>query len=178
MWRRGPPASARRFFRAHRTRRQWRRQIADPLFYLRAVIVVAGLALVAVPAATDGLLALTKPLQGGDGPCRILRVVDGDTLTIWCTATGMERARLQGFDAPELFSPGCAEELLAGQKAKWALRGMVLGADRLRIARGGMDRYDRRLVTMWVDGQPLARRMVQAGHARAYGGEMRDGWCG
>jgi micrococcal nuclease len=171
MWRR-------KGLHRYRQRRSLWSRIADPLFYLRAVIGVAGLALVAVPAATDGLLAVIRPLEGADGPCRILRVVDGDTVTIWCAGMQIERARLEGFDAPELFSPQCAEELLAAQKAKWALRGMILGAERLRLTRGGTDRYDRRLATIWADGQPLARRMVRAGHARAYGGGGRQGWCG
>lgn len=159
-------------------RRSLLSRLFDPLFYLRAVVVVAGALLFAVPAVTDAVVALAKPMQSTDGPCRVLRVVDGDTVTIWCAVTGMERARLVGFDAPELFSPGCAAELLAAQQAKWALRGMILRADRLRMTRGGTDKYQRRLVTMWLDGQSLAGRMVQAGYARAYGGGMRHGWCG
>jgi micrococcal nuclease len=153
-------------------------RIFDPVVYLRTAVVAAGLALFAVPFATDAVVAIAKPLQGANGPCRILRVVDGDTVTIWCATTGVERARLDGFDAPELFSPKCGAELLAAQKAKWALRGMILAAARLRLAHGGLDRYDRRLVTLWVDGTPLARRMVQAGYARTYGGGARTGWCG
>jgi micrococcal nuclease len=165
-------------FGGQKPRRSVLARVFDPLFYLRAVVVVAGALLFAVPVVTDAVVAVAKPLQSADGPCRVLRVVDGDTVTIWCATTGTERARLMGFDAPELFSPGCAAELLAAQQAKWALRGMILRADRLRMSRGGVDRYRRRLVTMWVDGQPLATRMVQARYARDYGGGERHGWCG
>jgi micrococcal nuclease len=152
--------------------------MADPVFYLRAVIVAASVALVIVPLLTDGALAVARPMASADGDCRVLRVVDGDTVTVWCPGSGVERARLAGFDAPELFSPGCSAELLAAQKAKWALRGVLLSGGDLRLERGGLDRYDRRLVTVWVGQRPLARLMIQGGHGRSYGGGLRRGWCG
>ncbi len=157
--------------------KRWWQRIADPVIYLRAVIVVASVGLVVVPMLADGALAVARPIAADDGDCRILRVVDGDTVTIWCPASGVERARLAGFDAPELFSPGCTAELISAQKAKWALRGMLLSGGDLRLERGDLDRYDRRLVTVWLGQVPLARRMIQGGHARQYGGGARGGWC-
>jgi micrococcal nuclease len=161
-----------------RPKKRWWQRMADPVFYLRAVIVVASVALVIVPMLADGALAVARPMASADGACRVLRVVDGDTVTIWCPASGVERARLAGFDAPELFSPRCSAELLAAQKAKWALRGMLLSGGDLRLERGGLDRYDRRLVTVRVGQMPLARLMIQGGHGRSYGGGLRAGWCG
>ncbi len=149
----------------------------DPVFYLRAVIAVSVVALVVVPFLADGALAVARPVASAAGDCRVLRVVDGDTVDLWCGATGFERARLDGFDAPELFSPKCGAELLAAQKAKWALRGMLLADGDLWMDRGGLDRYQRRLVTVWVGQVPLARRMIQGGYARSYGGGLRGGWC-
>lgn len=152
--------------------------MADPRFYLRAVILVAGLALVAVPLLTDGFLAIARPIAFGTDSCRIVHVVDGDTADIWCSGSGVERARLVGFDAPELFSPKCVSELIAAQKAKWALRGYLFDATDLRLQRGRLDRYDRRLVTLWLGAAPLSQKMIRGGYGRAYGGGLRSGWCG
>ena len=166
----GPPGPPRR------TRRWWQK-MADPLFYLRAVVVISGLALVAIPLVADGALAVVRPITQGTDNCRILHVVDGDTADIWCPATGTERARFVGFDAPELFSPNCVAELIAAQKAKWALRGYLFGTADLRMQRGKLDRYDRRLVTLWLGSGPLSQKMIAGGFARAYGGGARFGWC-
>lgn len=152
--------------------------MADPRFYLRAVILVAGLALIAIPLLTDGVLAVARPIAFGADNCRVVHVVDGDTADIWCNSTGLERARFTGFDAPELFSPKCVSELFAAQKAKWALRGYLFGASDLRLQRGRLDRYDRRLVTLWLGPKPLSQTMINGGYARAYGGGSRLGWCG
>ncbi len=157
--------------------RRWWQKLADPLFYLRAVIVASGLALVGLPLLTDGVLTVTRPIAFGADNCRILHVVDGDTADIWCSTNGMERVRFVGFDAPELFSPDCLSELVAAQKAKWALRGFLFGNADLRLQRGGLDRYQRRLVTLWIGATPLAQKMVKAGYARPYSGGFRSGWC-
>ncbi|OYX41466.1 MAG: hypothetical protein B7Z02_15560 [Rhodobacterales bacterium 32-67-9] len=96
---------------------------------------------------------------------------------MWCPGRGNSTARLTGFDTPELFSPACASELAAAVRAKWALRLMLLGAGEVRLVREGTDRYGRALVAAFVDGAPLARGMIAAGHARAYAGGPREGWC-
>jgi micrococcal nuclease len=154
-----------------------RATIFDPLFYLRAVIVISCLALVVLPLLTDGALAISQPLKSGDTSCRVVRVIDGDTLDLWCSGSGFERARLVGFDAPELFSPDCTSELIAAQKAKWALRGILLTGKVLSLKRGRSDKYDRRLVMITVDGNLLSHRMIEDGHARAYGRGQRQSWC-
>ena len=157
--------------------RTWWQRILDPLFYLRAVRVVSGLALVALPLLTDGVLAIARPIAFGADSCRVLHVVDGDTADIWCATSGTERVRFVGFDAPELFSPDCLSELVAAQKAKWALRGYLFGNADLRLQRGRLDRYQRRLVTLWIGATPLAQKMISAGYAKPYGGGVRSSWC-
>jgi micrococcal nuclease len=157
--------------------RRWWHRIADPLFYLRALIAASMMALLVIPLVADAALALARPITSGTDQCRVLHVVDGDTADIWCAATGFERARLVGFDAPELFSPKCAAELIAAQKAKWALRATLLGDADLRLQRGKLDRYDRRLVTIWVGQHLLAKRMIADGYARGYDGGLRQTWC-
>ena len=157
--------------------RRWWQKMADPLFYLRAVIVVSGLALVGLPLLTDGVLAVARPIAFGADNCRVVHIVDGDTADLWCGSSGVERARFVGFDAPELFSPNCVSELLAAQKAKWALRGYLFSTADLRLQRGRLDLYQRRLVTLWLGAVPLSQKMIEGGYARAYGGGVRSGWC-
>ncbi|MDI3335036.1 thermonuclease family protein [Defluviimonas aestuarii] len=154
-----------------------RNRLADPRFYLRAVIGLATVGLVVLPGIADATLSILRPLAGGEESCRIYQVVDGDTVRMWCPGRGNVSARLKGFDTPELFSPQCASELAAAVKAKWALRLVLWQADEVRIVREGTDRYDRALVTVFIDGAPLARRMIADGHARAYGGGIRQTWC-
>lgn len=157
--------------------RRWWQRLADPLFYLRAVIAVAAIALLIVPMLADGALAVARPISVGTAKCRILQVVDGDTVNLWCDKTGFEKARLVGFDTPELFSPKCAAEAIAAQNAKWALRATLLSGKSLRMERGKLDRYGRRLVTIRVNGAALSDLMIKSGNARAYGGAARQGWC-
>lgn len=153
------------------------RRVLNPLVYLKAVIVLAGLMLVILPYGTDLVTAATKTAVAADGDCRVLTVVDGDTVTLACDGTGVERARLLGLDAPEKYSPKCAAELVAAERATWALRMMLLQAERLELTRDGEDRFGRTLVRLVADGEDVARRMIRAGHARAYGGGLRGSWC-
>lgn len=151
------------------------------LWRLRQRLVWVLVAVVGIPALMDGALGALRPVQDGGqdgaGSCRITQVVDGDTLRLWC-ADGLARVRLTGFDAPELYSPKCFAETVAAQQAKWALRWMIWQADDLRISREGRDRYDRPLVALSDGNALLADAMIAAGHARAYGGGVRAGWCG
>ena len=149
--------------------------MADPVFYLKAVIGIAALGLIALPYGADAVNLILAP-KAADG-CRVVSVTDGDTVRIWCPAKGIEKARIMGYDTPEVFSPSCASELARGYAATWALRRMLFGAEELTIVRRGYDRYDRVLIFMAVDGEPVARRMIDGGHARAYAGGKRGSWC-
>lgn len=157
-------------------RRLWRR-IADPVVYLKLVMIVAGFGLIVLPYGADVVNAALKPVMSEDGTCRVLLVVDGDTVKLVCPGRGVQTARLLGFDTPEKFSPQCAGELIAAEQATWALRGMIFAADRLAVQHDGTDRYGRALVRLTLDGVDVARRMIRAGHGRAYSGGLRGGWC-
>jgi micrococcal nuclease len=156
-----------------------RRRVPGPrwLWQLRRRLTWVLIAFVAVPAALDAGIGVMHPVQVGGEICRIMQVIDGDTVTLWCTGQGAARARLTGFDTPELYSPQCLGEAVAAQQAKWALRLMLIGAADLQIIRGGADRYGRSLVALSDGPMPIADRMIAAGHARPYGGGQRDGWC-
>ena len=131
--------------------------------------------MIALPYAADGVGLVVAP-QGSDG-CRVASVIDGDTVTLWCPETGWERTRLLGFDTPEKFSPGCVGEFTAALKAEWALRRAILDATELRVEMGRLDRFERRLASLMLDGQDVANLMIASGHARAYQGGLREGWC-
>jgi len=115
-------------------------------------------------------------ISGGTA-CRVVRVIDGDTVRIYCPGRGFDLARLIGFDTPEVFSPRCFGEWWAGTKASWALSRHLWTADEVKIVLSGTDRYDRRLATLFVDGRNIAPTMIADGHARPYAGGRREGWC-
>lgn len=138
------------------------------------ILLVAGLTLV---FGRDGIGYLGARVAGTT-TCRVTSVVDGDTIRVYCPGQGIERARLMGFDTPEVFSPRCASELWAGTQATWALQRRLWSADKVAIAFRGRDRYGRRLAILWVDGVNIARPMIEQGYARPYHGGHRRGWCG
>ncbi|NHB78024.1 thermonuclease family protein [Rhodobacter calidifons] len=153
------------------------RRLADPRFYLKSVIVLGLGGLVLVPTVADLVNAGMKTVASAQGDCRILRVVDGDTLSLICPEDGMVSARLLGFDTPEKFAPKCLAEFIAAEKAAWALRTLIQKADRLSLKRQGTDPYGRMLVRLELDGVDVARAMIRAGHGRQYGGGLRGTWC-
>jgi len=130
-------------------------------------------ALVLLPPLSDFLLGL-RPVVSG---CRVVHVVDGDTVDFNCPGEGVIRARITGFDAPELYSPQCAGEAAAALASQTYLRWVLGTAGQLKVVLGGTDRWDRRLVEVFVDGERVADEMIAAGHARAYDGAARAGWC-
>jgi len=139
------------------------------------VRLIAGgvLALAALPQMGDYAMSL-RPMQGD---CRVLQVIDGDTVLLDCAGEGSFRARLLGFDTPEVFSPACAGEALKGALATQKLRALVWSAEEIAVGLRGTDRYGRRLVDMVLDGESVANAMIAAGLARPYAGAARQGWC-
>lgn len=152
-----------------------RSRFARPQFYLKAVIGVGIVGLAVLPIAADAVGILISPKE--ENGCRIVSVIDGDTVRLWCPEHGMQKARLVGFDTPEVFSPNCASEFARGQQATWALRWALFRVEEMSLVRRGHDRYGRVLLFVALDGTPLARTMIDAGHARFYSGGQRESWC-
>ncbi len=121
----------------------------------------------------DAAMGLWK----GQGQCRVVAVIDGDTVSIWCGGTAFDRARLTGFDTPEVFSPQCAAERWLGLRAIVALKGAMWSARRIHLDPGARDRYDRVLVRMTIDGRSVGNGLIAQGLARPYSGGRRQGWC-
>ncbi len=155
--------------------RRPRRRPVDPALWLKATIVLAGAGLVVLPLVADGVTAAFGPTNGTG--CRVVSVIDGDTVRMWCQPRGLFTARLAGFDTPEVFSPHCAAELAKGTAATWALRRILWSGEVLSLTYFGPDRYGREIVGLAIDGRPVADRMISEGHARPYDGGPRQGWC-
>lgn len=153
------------------------RRLADPRFYLKGVIVLGLGGLVLVPTIADLVNAGMKTVSSAQGDCRIIRVVDGDTVSLICPEDGMVSARLMGLDTPEKYAPKCLAEFIAAERASWALRTMIQKAGRLSLEQQGTDQYGRMLVRLELDGVDVARAMIRAGHGRQYGGGLRGTWC-
>lgn len=158
----------------------WRRllrHILNPVVYLKLVMILAGSGLIVLPYGADVITAALKPVASADGNCRVLVVIDGDTIKLVCPDRGVGTARLLGFDAPEKFAPRCMAELVAAERATWGLRGLIFGAKALAVVHDGTDRYGRALVRLTLDGQDVARSMIRAGYGRTYSGGLRGSWC-
>lgn len=153
------------------------RRLVDPRLWLKLGLGGGALVLILLPTLADLANAALKRVEGAGGACRILRVIDGDTVTLMCPGDGMQSARILGYDSPEKFSPQCLAELVAAERASWALRTLIQKADRLAVLRDGVDRYGRLLVRLELDGIDVSRAMIRAGHARQYSGGLRGIWC-
>ena len=100
-----------------------RGRAAVPWSGVRAFAYGAAL-LLAGPSLVDLAHGVTPDANG----CRLVKVIDGDTLVLACDGFGVFRARLVGFDTPEIFTPAMAEKKLmtpppcAGSNARPTLR--------------------------------------------------------
>lgn len=125
-------------------------------------------------SAEDGMPSnLATSIEG----CLIRSVYDGDTIRITCNDKETS-ARLVGFDTPELSKPGCEAEAIAARAARDTLIALIQDAQSVSISHQGLDRYQRDLVRLHVDGRDVADLMVGAGLARKYDGRARQTWCG
>lgn len=114
-------------------------------------------------------------------PAEVLRVIDGDTfearVNLWPGLDVTTRVRLRGIDAPEL-KARCGEERVKAEAALDALRAL-LDEGEVNISHVTLDKYGGRVVAsastqMTPD---VSAALLNAGHARRYGGGHRDGWC-
>jgi len=155
----------------------WRRvlgaeQRAAVFWFLGFALVAGGYGAMA-PVVDDWRSAM-RPMTRD---CRVAGVVDGDTVDLACLGKGMLRARIVGYDTPELFSPGCAAEAEAAARARQALASWTRQATSTEVAFLGRDDYGRALVDMRLSGQRVAEGMVGGGYGRRYSGHLRGGWC-
>ena len=91
---------------------------------------------------------------------QVLRVIDGDTITIITDARQTKKIRLSEIDTPERDQPW-------GRQASRALSKKV--ANKSIVAKvSGVDRYDRVIAEIFVEERNINHEMVSEGHAWAY----------
>ena len=136
----------------------------------------------------DSTIDNTPPfiLRGNRLPCRILRVIDGDTVDLVTDAfpviQGMHRfrCRLAGIDAPEhkplKSKPNRLEEIAAAHRSTEALdRRQKETNGVLLVDFQGADKYGRLLVILYdVNEESINQWLIREGYAVAYDGGKKD----
>ncbi|MDZ4691595.1 thermonuclease family protein [Terricaulis sp.] len=134
-------------------------------------------------AFTFGAMALA-PLDTAQGePSRSTaatqtanwRVIDGDTFEDLDTG---DRYRLENIDTPETGGRArCTAERQLGDRATRQARALITSANSLDVRRTGrIDRYDRIIAFIEVDGRDLGELLIAEGLARPWRGR-REPWC-
>jgi endonuclease YncB( thermonuclease family) len=103
------------------------------------------------PAVTSG----GQTLSG-----RVIRVADGDTVTVLDSLNTQHRIRLQGIDAPE-------SHQAFGTQSKKSLSDMVFGKD-VSVFYNKTDQYGRLVGKILLDGKDINLEQVKAGMAWHY----------
>lgn len=129
----------------------------------RAILAIALCACAAPAAAADR----------GPMPCRVSRVIDGDTVVcdlslgygVWLMARPV---RLSGIDAPELPTP-------EGKAAREALEGLLAASPSLLFVPDPRERKDKygRFLGRLLGAEDIAAAMLRLGHAKPYDGGKR-----
>ena len=115
-------------------------------------------------------------------PAEIVRVIDGDTLTVhiypWPGVIVETRIRMLGIDTPEIRGK-CAEEKDKAREAKQAVAQLLPIGAKVQIRNVRQDKYAGRhdAEVILADGRSVGEVLIAAGLARPYHGEKRDGWC-
>jgi endonuclease YncB( thermonuclease family) len=111
----------------------------------------------------------------------VLRVVDGDTITvrarIWLGQIIETQVRLDGIDAPEIKGKCLAERRLALKARDLIVEFTGNGQVILRDIQYG--KYAGRVVArvLTQDGRDFSEALLKTGLGRPYDGRRRDSWC-
>ena len=108
-----------------------------------------------VSAISMFLTLCASELQG-----RVVRVADGDTITVLDSANVQHKVRSEKIDAPEKGQP-------FGKASGRYLSGLVAGRE-VRAAWTKRDRYNRILGTVYLDERDINLEMLKAGFAWQY----------
>ena len=91
---------------------------------------------------------------------RVVRVADGDTVTILDSSNAQHRIRLQGIDAPE-------SHQAFGTQSKKSLSQMIFDKD-VTVVYEKTDRYGRLVGKILLDGQDINLEQIKSGMAWHY----------
>ena len=113
-----------------------------------------------------GLLFWSVPAHSENAV--VVRVIDGDTLRVWITDE-IQTVRLIGVDTPETVHP--TKEVQRGGKEASAFTQAMLDRQTVRLeadpAGDQVDRYDRLLRYVYLDGVNFNARLIREGYAVA-----------
>ncbi|MGE3314119.1 MAG: thermonuclease family protein [Planctomycetaceae bacterium] len=99
----------------------------------------------------------------GDGPYKVERVVDGDTILL----EGRTRVRMIGIDTPESVAPDRPVEPL-GKEASEFTRSLIEGREvTLQYDRERRDQHDRVLAYVLLGDRLINEEIIRAGFSRA-----------
>lgn len=93
-------------------------------------------------------------------PAKVIKISDGDTITILTQQRKQIKVRFYGIDAPELKQP-------YGKKSKQFLANLIAG-EVVEVEENGKDRYKRTIGTIYLNGADINAQMVANGYAWAY----------
>ena len=119
------------------------------MYFVRLQLIALIACVLCLSACSD------DALQG-----RVVKVADGDTITILDSSNTQHKIRLQGIDAPE-------KGQAFGKASGKFLAGLVAGRE-VRIAFSKRDQYNRILGTVYLDDRDINLEMLKAGFAWHY----------
>lgn len=107
------------------------------------------------------LLLATQSVSAADQIAgKVVKVSDGDTVTLLVNGSETIKVRLSEIDAPETNQPW-------GNKSKQALS-LLIATKNVTVSTTGKDRYGRTLGTIYLQQENINKLMVQNGDAWAY----------
>lgn len=129
----------------------------------------------AAKSTAEGLRGRAQHISASSADARQIRVIDGDTIE---DMTADITYRLENIDTPETGSRArCAAERTLGNRATSAARDLITNAGALEIrATGRIDRYQRAIAFVLIDGRDLGETLIAEGLARPWRGR-REPWC-
>lgn len=111
-------------------------------------------------SAPARILARDEATPVPDLEGRVVKVADGDTVSLLDSARQQHRLRLYGIDAPEWDQPH-------GEAAKKALASLVAGKQ-VQAVVVDRDSLDRAVAVLYLDGRNVNLELVSEGHAWWY----------
>ncbi len=104
------------------------------------------------------------------GQGRVIKVSDGDTISILSSEGRIERIRLEGIDSPELEQSGGAEAKEFCSSAAFLKE--------VKITDFGKDKYGRTVALVQLpDGRSLNEELIRSGHAWVFDKYCKQAWC-